>query len=373
MPIYKTNQKKDGLIGYRVRVNYTGADGKAHQLTRIVYGKSEAVRAEAALAQSVRRSEGGASTKKLRALYEEYMAAKKHEVRPTTYEKTRGIIEREILPLIGDVRLDRLTPATLQQWKAVVSERPVSVRTKQNIYKELSAMLNYAVRLEYLPKNPLRQLGSFKDVYFENQTEKLHYYTPEQFKKYIAAAREMSTTAEEFGYYVFFNIAFYTGMRKGEINALKWSDIEGDILTVRRSVVQKLKGGDVEMPPKNKSSFRSLQIPLPLKKVLDEHKERQKKNKRWNESWYVCGGTRPLRDSSICNRNNAFCAKAGLPHIRIHDFRHSHASLLCNEGINIQEIARRLGHSKIEITWNTYSHLYPREEERAIAILNKIV
>ncbi len=62
-----------------------------------------------------------------------------------------------------------------------------------------------------------------------------------------------------------------------------------------------------------------------------------------------------------------------MPHIRFHDLRHSHASLLANEGINIQEIARRLGHSKIEITWNTYSHLYPREEERAIKILDKIV
>ena len=55
-----------------------------------------------------------------------------------------------------------------------------------------------------------------------------------------------------------------------------------------------------------------------------------------------------------------------------HDFRHSHASLLANEGINIQEIARRLGHSKIEITWNTYSHLYPKEEDRAVSILNRI-
>jgi integrase len=80
-----------------------------------------------------------------------------------------------------------------------------------------------------------------------------------------------------------------------------------------------------------------------------------------------------LRDSSLDNKNKQFAELAGLPHIRIHDFRHSHASLLANEGINIQEIARRLGHSNIEMTWNTYSHLYPREEERAVQILNKIV
>ena len=80
-----------------------------------------------------------------------------------------------------------------------------------------------------------------------------------------------------------------------------------------------------------------------------------------------------MRDTTIDNFNRQIADICGLPHIRVHDFRHPHASLLCNEGVNIQEIARRLGHSKIEITWNTYSHLYPREETRALLILNKIV
>ena len=86
----------------------------------------------------------------------------------------------------------------------------------------------------------------------------------------------------------------------------------------------------------------------------------------------ICGGLHALRDTSIENKNRQYAEAAGLPKIRIHDFRHSHASLLANEGINIQEIARRLGHSKIEMTWNTYSHLYPREEERAVKLLNQI-
>ena len=80
-----------------------------------------------------------------------------------------------------------------------------------------------------------------------------------------------------------------------------------------------------------------------------------------------------MRDTSIENHNKRFAQLAGVKKIRIHDFRHSHVSLLANNGINIQEIARRLGHSKIEMTWNTYSHLYPKEEEKAVEILNKIV
>lgn len=88
---------------------------------------------------------------------------------------------------------------------------------------------------------------------------------------------------------------------------------------------------------------------------------------------YICGTNKPLRDLRIQKRNIKFAQLAGIKTIRIHDFRHSHASLLANEGINVQEISRRLGHSNVEITWNTYSHLYPREEERAVKILNKIV
>ena len=115
-----------------------------------------------------------------------------------------------------------------------------------------------------------------------------------------------------------------------------------------------------------------MQLPKPLKRILEAHYARHKDVDGFSDDWRICGGVQCLRDSSINNRNQHYAKLAGVKTIRIHDFRHNHASLLANEGINIQEIARRLGHSKIEITWNTYSHLYPREEERAIKILNKI-
>ena len=92
----------------------------------------------------------------------------------------------------------------------------------------------------------------------------------------------------------------------------------------------------------------------------------------FSEEWRVCGGIKCLSDTSLGNYNRKYAKAAGLPHITIHEFRHSHASLLCNEGISIQEIARRLGHSDVQVTWKTYAHLYPREEERAVEILNRI-
>ena len=162
-------------------------------------------------------------------------------------------------------------------------------------------------------------------------------------------------------------------MRKGEINALRWTDLEDERLTVRRSVNQKVKGKPPEeTPPKNKSSYRTIQAPAPLLRILNEQKSRQQQDSRFSESWYICGGPSCISDTALSNHNNDFADAAGLPRIRIHDFRHSHASLLCNEGINIQEVARRLGHANVEITWKTYAHLYPREEERAVSVLNNI-
>lgn len=162
-------------------------------------------------------------------------------------------------------------------------------------------------------------------------------------------------------------------MRKGEINALRWTDLDGNLLTVRHSVNQKVKGQPPEeTPPKNKSSYRTIQAPAPLMAVLAAHNARQQQDTRYSDSWYICGDPSCISDTNLSNRNNEYADAAGLPRIRIHDFRHSHAFLLCNEGINIQEVARRLGHSNVEITWKTYAHLYPREEERAVAILDTI-
>lgn len=102
-------------------------------------------------------------------------------------------------------------------------------------------------------------------------------------------------------------------------------------------------------------------MPIPLMETLDEHKECQRAASHvFTEDYRICGGETPLRDSSVENRNKKYASEVGLPHIRIHDYRHSHASLLANNAINIQEVARQLGHSDVQMTWNVYSHLYPQ-------------
>lgn len=374
MPIYKMNGKKDGQQKYRVRVNYQDAQGNSKQIDRVAYGSESAKALERSLVQELKESlpETRMTIKKL---YDEYITAKRYEVRETSLNKSKQILNNHVLPYLEDKKLSNVNLQVLQKWKQTIEQCNLSITMRRNIFGEFRAMMNYAVKFGYISSNPLPKVGNFKDAY--ETKKKINYYTADEFLKYIAAAKECAEndtkTMHEWDYYVFFNIAFYTGMRKGEINALKWTDIENDIIHITRSIAQKLKGGDRETPPKNKSSVRDIMIPKPLKDILDEHYNRYKDVEGFSDDWRICGGAQCLRDSSVDKHNKNYAEKAGLKRIRIHDFRHSHASLLANEGINIQEIARRLGHSKIEITWNTYSHLYPREEERAVKILEKIV
>lgn len=377
MPIYKMDGKKNGKQKYRVRINYTDSLGKAKQTDKVVYGLDEAKELERQLlTDKTEVISGGNIT--VTELMEEYINAKQYEVRETTVLRNKNTLNQYVISTLGGYKLNKLNLKILQEWKNKINEKNIAISTKQSIYKELRALLNYAVKLEYLPNNPLTKLGNFKNGTVAPKN-KMDYYTADEFKRYIAAALGYAEQAEqkgnffEWNYYVFFAIAFYTGMRKGEIFGLKWSDIDDNYISIERSISQKLKGDDRVTPPKNSSSIRTLQMPSPLIKILDDHKLRCKRFDGFDEDNYICGdGHRALRGTTVRTRNIKYAQIAGLKTIRVHDFRHSHATLLANEGINIQEISRRLGHSNIEITWNTYSHLYPREEERAVKILNEI-
>lgn len=365
--------KKDGKQRYRVRINYTDSYGNAKQIERTAYGLDEAKQLEAELNQSIKEALP-AEKISVGELYNLYVEAKKCEVKESSLNKSKKILNYHILPHIKNVKLDKLNVQILQKWKQDIEALGLSITTRKNIYTEFRTMLNFAVKMGYIPKNPLLQVGNFKAP-LEDHKE-MQFYTPEEFKKFIQAARTKAESEQgsilQWHYYVFFNIAFFTGMRKGEINALNWNDIKDGEIKITKSLNQKLIGEDRITPPKNKSSIRTIQIPTPLQKVLDEHYQRCKEMPDFTDDYFVCGGQKSIRDTSL-SKAAAWCAdNAGVKHIRIHDFRHSHASLLANNGINIQEIARRLGHSDVSITLKVYSHLYPKESERALKILNGI-
>lgn len=381
MPIYKMKGKKDGLQKYRVRINYTDREGKSRQLDRVAYGKEDAKSLERQLCRELETEPIKKIT--LQQLYDEYIKVKKHEVRETTLEKSKQMLSGYVLPALKNYKLEKINMKVLQDWKTKIEEhttndgKALSIGYKKKIFATFKAMFNYAVKMKYMPENLLITLGNFKDPYATKK--EIEFYTADEFLKFKKVSYQLALDDEqqtgsisEWNFYMFFNIAFYTGMRKGEIYALKWSDIRNDTIYISRSITQKLKGEDRETPPKNDRSYRSIKIPVPLKKVLNEHYARYKQISGFNDDWRICGGIRCIRDTTLSNRNKKYAEAAELKKIRIHDFRHSHASLLAFARVNIQEISRRLGHANIEITWNTYSHLYPKEKEIALDVLNKV-
>ena len=233
----------------------------------------------------------------------------------------------------------------------------------------LNIVLNFGVKFDYMQYNPLTKVGTFKN---SNAIRKeMEVYTPEQWKLYRRTALEYSTANDKLDFYVFFNIAYYTGLRKGEIHALRWSAINDGFLTVRTSIAQRT-AQDVETPPKNRRSERSIEMPTPLQNVLCDHLKRVCGDPFFTRDKFVCGFDRPLRNTSLDVYNRTVAQLAGLPRLRIHDFRHTHASTLINAGVPVIEISKRLGHSSIEQTLETYSHLFKSTSKLSIDVLNNI-
>lgn len=374
MPIYPTGRRKDGKTQYRVRINYTDTTGAHHQKEASCFGYQEAIDLEREL---LIRYSGKAPDNDLTLaeFFEIYKKIKVTEVRETTFSKNVSNVNLHVLPMLGNIRLNELDERDISDWKISMTEKKCSIGYCKRIWGELNAILNCAVNLKYIPENPTKNIGNFRDVLFTDPIEKIQFYTPEQFIHFSSTANSMIENYFQRSVFMFFMVAYYTGMRKGEIHALRWTDIKGDIIQVRRSISQKIKGKEiVETPPKNKSSMRDIQIPKPLAQLLAQYKFVQQEHfgKKWKKNFRVILGDRCIGDTTLSNYNKKWASTAELPIIRIHDYRHSHASLLANEGINIQEIARRLGHSNVQVTWQRYAHLYPREEERALAILNKV-
>lgn len=370
MPIYKANGKKDGLQKYNVRINYLADSGEAKQLTRVAYGLDVAKNLEWELNQKIKNKDIiPVSKMTVKQLFDKYIATKEINLKKSSIAKMTNDFNCNILLYFGDYLIDKITINMLIEWQKDLKSKNLSLSTLKKVFSEFKAMFNHAIKCEYIQKSPFKNLDNFRDSSIIKK--EMAYYTAEEFLKFLNIIREIAEEKEktqndlsEWNYYVFFAIAFYTGARKGEIHALRWTDIDDTILHIRRSLNQKF---NEETAPKTQRAVRALQIPQPLIDILNEHKKRVQRLGNFIEDSYICRG---IKDTTIERRNKFYAEKAGLKKIRIHDFRHSHASYLANAGILISEISRRLGHAKIEITWNIYCHLYPQEEERAIAVLN---
>ncbi|MDD4706101.1 MAG: site-specific integrase [Bacilli bacterium] len=144
-------------------------------------------------------------------------------------------------------------------------------------------------------------------------------------------------------------------------------------LRVNKNVVSYIEGKKFRITtPKTKSSNRILPMPDILVNGLKQVYENFKKYQNFNKKWFVFGGVEPISNGKIRTHKISNCNKAKLREIRIHDFRHSCASLLINSGANINMVAKYLGHTKIDETLNTYSHLFKNKMNDIVNIINNL-
>lgn len=288
----------------------------------------------------------------------EYLTHAEKRMKESSYLDAKRKIETRILPYLAKYYVVELTPLILAEWQNKLTDEKYSYKYRKDLRGYLSRVLKFGVSYYQLP-NELGKVESFRNT--ERKKEML-FWTLEEFSRFIACIKEDK-------FYAYFNTLYYTGMRKGEAQALTWSDIDfnNGTIKINKSLTRKTKKGSYAITsPKNKSSNRTITINKKLQEILSNHKPADSKSED-----FVFGGERPLSNSTIDRRIETGAANAGVKKIRQHDFRHSHASFLLANGISIVAVSKRLGHSNVSQTLDTYAHFMPSEERKLLDLLDK--
>ena len=286
-------------------------------------------------------------------LYNEYAAYLKTRTKPSTHYDFVSK-SKKLLDYFGKSDVAKITPKQILDWQNTLTN--YSYNYKCHLRTCLSGLLRYAEKYYDIP-NQLRKVDGFRNL--EPKHEML-IWTPEEFEAVMK-------NVLDFTYQVFYTALYLTGARKGEMLATYWSDwdLKNKTLNINKSISKKVTGASwMVTSPKNASSVRKIKINDNLSNMIQKLHEVQKQNNTLGQ--FVFGGTAPLPETCICRYLTNAAQKANIKVIRVHDLRHSHASLLISQGASIVAVAKRLGHSSIEQTLNTYAHLMPNEEEDLI-------
>lgn len=277
-----------------------------------------------------------------------YYADMETRLREHTMRTKKYIVELKILPYFGNKRVNDITAADIRQWQNELIKIGYSPTYLKTINNQLSAIFNYAVRYYDLKSNPCAKAGSMG----KSKAEEMDFWTGEEFRRFID-----SVMNKRLSYMVFMTL-YWTGMRLGELLALnpKDVDLEKRTISITKSY-QRLGKKDVITPPKTPKSKRVITIPeflaADIKDYMDSLYELQENDRLF-----------PITKYYLEHEMQRGIKESGVKRIRVHDLRHSHASMLIELGFSPLEIANRLGHEKVETTLNTYAHLYPNKQTK---------
>lgn len=281
-----------------------------------------------------------------------YLDDKKAHTKLITYETKKNRIDKWILPFFSDKPVDTISAADIRKWQAILKEsknandRPLSPGYMQNLVTELSSIFNYAVRIYGLTANPCQIAGNTVG----KKQKSLNFWTKEEFDRFI------DTFDRQDPYYTAFLILYYCGLRIGELEALTVGDVDQEAGTLTISKTYHLiNGKGITTSPKTEKANRTITLPPFLIGCIQRHIGRLYGADNSTRLFFAS-------HSTYARQMELHTKKAGVRRIRLHDLRHSHASLLIELGFSALLVSERLGHESVSTTLNIYSHLFPSKQ-----------
>lgn len=293
-------------------------------------------------------------------VYKDYLLYANKKQKNQSFSTMKYKFDLHILPFFEDMFLEDITSKTIIEWENYILSKNFSNNQNKNLYYILSGFFEYCRIFYNFDKKIISNIGCFKKKYEQN---KYDFYTLEEFNLFI-------NHVDNEIYKQFFNLMFYTGVRPGEAMALKFKDLNNGYISISKTINSH---GKRELgTPKTNSSIRDIKIDRKLEKDLLNLKKIYEKQYPFNDDLFIFGGIKPLSPTTINRRKKKACEEANIRSITMHQFRHSHATLLLQQGIMINEVSRRLGHSKTSTTLDVYSHTDKSQEKRVINTLNSL-
>jgi len=295
---------------------------------------------------------------------------------PRTAEGYESIIRRHLMPKLGNIHLTQLKPEHLQRyysdrlshgrWDGKGGLSPRSVR---HHHMALHSALQHAVKWGLIQRNPADAVSPPKAQKPEIQT-----WDEYEIRRFLDATKDST-------YYPIFYLALFTGLRRSELLALRWQDVDSFYcqLYVSRSMHHLKTGEIVFRQPKSAKGNRTVALSPSTLEMLREYRQKQEaeavllgKSVTENDLLFCHLDGSPLLPGTISHAWDKAIRRAGLRVIRLHDARHTHASYMLKQGIHPKVVQERLGHSSIQVTLDTYSHVAPGIQEKAAARLDDI-
>ncbi|WEI91896.1 site-specific integrase [Enterococcus casseliflavus] len=290
-------------------------------------------------------------------LYEEWITHQRSSVKPSTVAISVRFAKNQILPEFGKLKL---TDISVPYCQKVLSKWHAKYKMWDSIRKQTGQILAYGVSMEYIDSNPMRKTMRPKHKEYE---EKRKFYTKDELNTLLNACKDFGNTKQ----YAFFRLLAYTGMRKSEVLALQWKDIDmfNKELHVNKTVAIDEHKNIIIQTPKTKASRRTISLDKGTLAILNDWKMQQRTEylklgyNTSSEEQYVF--TTLKNTLYIPNTVNDWLRyilkKYNLPRITPHGFRHTHASLLLEAGESVKVVQQRLGHENSKVTLDIYAHI----------------